>query len=374
MKIVYLADSIIPSRSANSIHVMKMCQAFAKNWHNVMLFVPDKSDRMEKGVDDPFIHYGINPCFHLSKLYWPSIKGRRYIYGYLSARAAAKVNPDIVISRYLPSAFFATKLGLPVIFESHFPISVSGSVSRWMFLQLIKNKNLKKLVVITHALKEYYQECYPAIASKIQVSPDGADPVPRHILPVGLPNRLKRFKVGYIGHLYKGKGVEIIIKLASLCPDMDFHVVGGTEEDILFFSQECVQCDNLVLHGYVPHADTIKYITAFDVALIPNQRAVKTFSNKKDIGMWTSPLKVFEYMAAGKAIICSDLPVLREILRHEENALLCPPEDVSAWVQALECLRADSRLRHRLCAQAQNDFLKNYTWQVRAKNLLGNIS
>lgn len=370
MKIVYLADSSIPSRSANSIHVMKMCQALVRIGHDVVLFVPAKPDRMEKRVDDVFAYYGIDMRFRLSRVYRPSIKGRKYIYGYFAARAAAELEPDLIISRHLPSAFFATKHGLSVVFESHSPIRYNR-LSKWMFAQLIESDHLKRLVVVTHALKQFYQKICAVDANRIQVLPDGADPVPHGIEPITLPNCGTRFKVGYVGHLYKGKGMEIIVKLVPCCPDIDFHVVGGTEIDIAFFLRECAQYNNIVFHGYVSHVEAIRYISAFDAVLIPNQRVVNTF-NKNDIGAWTSPLKAFEYMAAGKAIICSDLPVLREIFQHEKNALLCSPEDVSAWRQALERLKTDSVLHHRLRAQAQNDFLENYTWQARAKALLGN--
>jgi hypothetical protein len=67
MKLVYLANTGIPSRAANSIHVMKMCQAFAKNGHDVTLILPDRRD-VERDVADPFAFCGVAHCFQLTKL------------------------------------------------------------------------------------------------------------------------------------------------------------------------------------------------------------------------------------------------------------------------------------------------------------------
>jgi glycosyltransferase involved in cell wall biosynthesis len=87
-----------------------------------------------------------------------------------------------------------------------------------------------------------------------------------------------------------------------------------------------------------------------------------------------SPLKVFEYMAAGKAIVCSDLPVLREVLEHERTALLVPPDDRDAWVGALVRLARDVPFRHCLGAAARRELEDKYTWQRRAQRVLEGIA
>lgn len=79
---------------------------------------------------------------------------------------------------------------------------------------------------------------------------------------------------------------------------------------------------------------------------------------------------MFEYMAAGKAIIASDLDVLREILVHQKNALLCPPDDPAAWAHSLNKLNEDRRLLSALGQQAKQDFQQNYTWSIRAQYIL----
>ncbi|WP_028573644.1 glycosyltransferase family 4 protein [Desulfonatronovibrio hydrogenovorans] len=369
MKIAYLSSSTIPSRTANSIHVMKMCQAFARNGHEVTLLAPDKRDDAEPNVPDPYAFYGVDKCFEIIKLPWLPIRGRGHIYGLLAGLKARSLKPDLVYCRNASGCFFASKLGLPVTFESHAPLEDSGPVSEWMFRRLLKSSRLQKLVVITHALKKYYQENYSCNGVQIQVAPDGADPVPEGTQPVDLPNKCERLQVGYVGHLYAGKGMEVVGQLALQCSWADFHVVGGLEKDISYWKENLGNSKNINFYGFVPHEQVSKYIYAFDVVLLPNQNQVEAHGGGGNIGDWTSPLKLFEYMASGKAIICSDLPVLREVVEHEKNALLCPPDDVDEWVRALERLRQDKKLAKQLGKTAHDEFIKNYTWQARAERL-----
>jgi glycosyltransferase involved in cell wall biosynthesis len=370
MKIVYISSSTIPSRTANSIHVMKMCQAFANNGHEVTLIAPDNTAGIEPGISDIYDFYGVKKCFELIKVPMLPTRGRGHVYGYRAARIARQVAPDIVYCRNTPGCFFATRFKMQSIFESHAPAKDSGIICGWMFKKIIASKSLKKLVVITHALKDYYMAHYPQISCEIQVAPDGADPVPDDIVPVELPGEKGRLKVGYVGHLYKGKGMEIISELATACDWADFHVVGGTDQDIQFWKEKTIGAVNIFFHGHKPHSQTPAFLKAFDVLLLPNQDVTTPHGGKGNIAKWTSPLKAFEYMAAGKPIICSDLPVFREIFEDGVNALLCGHEDISVWHRALKKALNDNSLNQHLSKNATQDFIKKYTWKARSENIL----
>ena len=132
---------------------------------------------------------------------------------------------------------------------------------------------------------------------------------------------------------------------------------------------------NLHLHGFRPPAEVERYRIAFDILLAPYQRKVSvagggTTTTEK----WMSPLKVFEYMAAGKAIICSDMPVLQEVLVDKQNALLCDPENIDSWEEALIILSQNENMRIQLGEAARNDFVRRYSWYSRAEKLLKNTS
>ena len=96
VKIVYISSSTIPSRTANSIHVMKMCQAFAKNGYEVTLLAPDNHDEYESDVECVYDYYSVDQCFEFIKLPWINTKGRGYLYATLAAFKAKRLNPDLV--------------------------------------------------------------------------------------------------------------------------------------------------------------------------------------------------------------------------------------------------------------------------------------
>ena len=371
MRIIYLSSSAIPSRSANSIHVMKMCQALAKGGHEVVLLAPDDKVNYQRNADDCYSYYGVENCFEIKKLPWFPIIGRHIIYAFMAALKARGLSPNLVYCRSNPGCVFAAIFRLPVVCEVHAPFAAKSRFIDWLFDFLCRSKSLLKIVVITHSLRQYFETKYPSSSPKVIVAPDAADPLPADIVPVVYPNSGERLQVGYSGHLYRGKGMEIVSELATRCPWADFHVVGGTESDLFYWENKCDSCYNITFHGFVPTKRVSSYILSFDVVLLPNQKIVATLDGG-NIGDWTSPLKAFEYMAAAKPIICSNLPVLREIFKHDINASLCPPDDIAHWVSALVALRDNPKLRVKLGQAAKKEFLEKYTWSIRAKKILDN--
>ena len=110
----------------------------------------------------------------------------------------------------------------------------------------------------------------------------------------------------------------------------------------------------------------------FDAVLAPYQRKVAVVGGG-DTSAFMSPLKLFEYMSWGKPILCSDLPVLREVIEDGCNGLVLPPDDPTAWVAALHRLIDDSTERERLGNGARSDFLARHTWRRRAERVLDGL-
>jgi glycosyltransferase involved in cell wall biosynthesis len=163
--------------------------------------------------------------------------------------------------------------------------------------------------------------------------------------------------------------MEIISLLPPRMPEVDFHVVGGNAADLAYWKARA-SFPNLYYHGHIPHALVPAYYRRLDIVLAPLQRRIMTYKNSMDISRWTSPLKIFEYMANKKAIIASDLPVLREILHHDETAVLVPPDDVHAWEDAILRIMRDPVLRQALEQAAYELLVARYTWKIRAKFVL----
>lgn len=368
MNIVYLSLSSVPSCSANSVHVMKMCNAFAENGHRVRLLVRKNSDKFSNGLNI-FSYYNVKSQFAIQYIPWVNIYGKNYIYSLFSLLACVLQRPDIVYGRNLIGCYFTALCGIPTILEVHAPIQ--NDFLLFFFKKLILNRHLKKIVVITNALKMYYIKQFPLLESIMVVSPDAADPIDDSLLQDQELSGSNRLQIGYVGHLYKGKGMEVISSLANHCPWADFHVVGGVDPDLSYWKNKFYCNGNIKFYGHVSHAQSVQYLRFFDVLLLPNQNYVSVHGGVgQDVGPWTSPLKAFEYMSAKKPIICSDLPVLREIFVHNYNAMMCQCDNVAQWSEALLLLRDDYGLRQRISKQAYVDFCKKYTWSIRARNVL----
>jgi glycosyltransferase involved in cell wall biosynthesis len=370
MKVVYLANSVIPSRAANSIQVMKNCEAFASLGHDVTLLVPDR-DEEEPGVDDIYEYYGVEPSFDVEKRSRPSLSSfGTLLANYRLGRAAVRLDPDLVYGRTEIACYVASLGGAPVAFESHVPVAESrfGKIRAEIFRRLTHHATFERLVVISEALREYYETTYPHLADRIVVAPNGAD-LPTDADPATNLETADRLQVGYVGHLYQGRGMEVIASLAERFPDLDFHVVGGNPEDVATWEGRLAPLQNLTFHGFVPQRDLDRYRAAFDVQVAPYQWDVATDGGQNTV-QWMSPLKIIEYLSAGKPIVASDMPAIREILDDGETALLCDPEDVDEWAAAIERLRDDPELRERLGEQAMAEYRSTYTLEQRAETVL----
>ena len=373
MQLYYISNSLIPSKEANSIQVMKMCRAFSDHFDSVTLFA---RHREEKDLDI-YQYYGVKPTFEVARIETTDIRGlRRFQYAYkILKRLRKEKAPKELFGRdfyVLGLIALLRLLKVPLSLEIHQP-----PVSKLHFFlqkQIFKSPYFKQLVVISQALADEYQRLFGSlVAGKTLVAHDGADTnqIPREILenPSFTPSG-DAFKVGYIGSLYPGKGMGMIAKLAPLMPECEFHVVGGKPHELEHWKQVC-QTDNLILHGFVSPDRIYEFMGEFDVMLAPYQPKVLVGDKKVDIAQWMSPLKLFEYMAGAKPIVCSDLPVLMEVLTHDQNGLFASAEDANSWVEQIRRFKEDQELRERLGRQAQADFFAHYTWEKRVEHILG---
>jgi glycosyltransferase involved in cell wall biosynthesis len=371
MKLLYISESIIPSRSANSIHVMKMCQAFCDIGHEVVLLAPKKNEKSEFSDIDCFNFYGVEKKFKIVKLWHPNFKFGFIFYAFsIFFHVILSKKYDLVYGRFLLGCFAATLLGNKVVFESHQPLLEKRGFGVAIFNILIKNKNFKKLVVISEALKSLYLKNNSFIEKHIYVAHDGADMVTELNKKVVLSGNTSNLQVGYVGHLYKGRGIDLILNCAKELNSVDFNLVGGNNEDIDYWREkiEKMGIKNIYFYGFVHPKETIFFRNSFDILLAPySQKVSISGDTSADSSGYMSPLKIFEYMASKKPIICSNLPVLREIL-NESNSILVSPEDYTEWVSAIKKLE-DFNFRKIISEKAYLDFAK-YTWRNRARLIL----
>ncbi len=374
MRILYISDSIIPSCTANSINVMKMCNAFSNIGHEVVLLSIKRPGSHQKEVENEFDFYGVEPRFEIRKFHLPLMKFSILLYSLRCAVEILKIKPDLVYGRFLRGVWLAARLNFDVVYEMHFPVWKMPRVGRLLFSNLVKNEKLKFLVVISKALKEMVEK--DISGKEIIVAHDGADligDIKKEVKTILSDQDRNRTKVGYVGHLYPGRGIELILKMATELPDIDFHIIGGKEEDIKAKKRELKE-NNVFFHGFIPPYLINDYILGCDILIMPYQRKVAISGDKySDTSRWMSPLKMFEYMASGKPIIASDLPILSEVLEHGRNAVLVAPDDTDGWVRAVRHLINNEKLGERIAQQALIDLRQSYTWKRRAQKVLSDV-
>ncbi|WP_404423353.1 glycosyltransferase [Thalassospira australica] len=373
MNISYFSNSHIPSREANSIHVINMASSFAKMNNNVNLYCHLANQQrysqelIERQIPE---YYGVDCQFKLTPIRHFPFQGSNTL-GSMEAVINSKWNKtDLVYGRHGRACAFAAFSGIPTIFETHQPISWFSKIDKKL-IHTALNRNLYKYVVtISEPLKEILlrETNYPP--EKIIVAHDGAPSV-THLRPMKI-GRENRIKVGYCGHLYEGRGIEIIADLANRMTDIDFYLVGGNNDDIVSWKERTKKLDNLHILGFQSPAVAARMRLSFDILLAPYQNNT-SLKNGRNTSKWMSPLKIFEYMASSKPFICSDIPVLRDVLENNLNCLLVPPSNVDEWEDSLMKLISNEDLRKRLAKTALKDYQEKYSWDNRAKSIIDMI-
>lgn len=398
MKIAVIAPTEIPARRANTLQVMKMSQAFHELGHQVITLVPSSSpgsnsdsDR-ERSWESLVHHYGLK---HPLNIDWiiAHKNMRRYDFSWRALKRAQNWGSQIIYTRLPQTAAIASLTGFPIIFEIHdYP---QGKIGPFLFRAFLNGRGARRLVVITRALNEDLSKNFqiPKAKNFTIIAPDGVDIERYQDLPDPLHARMQlssnpsqsisknirfsenfvsQFTAGYSGHLYPGRGTQLLLEMAVQLPHINFLIVGGEPPDVVRLQQAADQHNlkNFLLPGFIPNSELPSLQAACDVLLMPYQEKVSA-SSGGNIARYLSPMKLFEYMACQRAILSSNLPVLQEIL-NDQNAVLLPPKDVQSWVNAINQLQANPELCNRLAKKARQD-VTQFTWQARAARILDGI-
>jgi glycosyltransferase involved in cell wall biosynthesis len=371
MKIALITNSRIPSLTANSIQAMKVCQALVQLGHQVRLFAPRETE--PASWETLAAHYGLSTPFEVRWL--PSVPAlKRYDFAVYSILAARGFKAELVYTWLLNPAVLAVWLGWPVVLEMH--AAVTGRMGPWLMRRFCRSSTLKRLLVTTGPLRDSIEELtgLQLPGEALQVAPNGVDLTQYEGLPeaakarrqLGLPDRLT---LGFTGHIYPGRGAELLFTLAGRMPEHHFLWVGGAPDEVSYWRSRLEEAGatNVSMPGFVENSRLPLYQAAADVLLMPYGRSISA-SSGQDIAEVINPMKMFDYMAAGRTIVTADLPVIHEVL-HEHNAVFCEPGDADDWEQALRALLQDDRRRQALGARARED-VAGYTWIARAERAL----
>jgi glycosyltransferase involved in cell wall biosynthesis len=345
--------------------------------HKFTLIVPGNrtsetpAPDVSAGAIDLKSHYGLQMDFPIE---WLSSSSRR-MFTWDSVRRARALKADLVYTWLPQSAVFGLLRGLPVIFEIHIqPTGAFGPIWHRAFAAV---RGRKRLISITRALVELLERDFRLHfpSDEVVIAPNGVDLERFASLPDPVTARRQLGlreapTVMCTGHLYAGRGAELFIALARTIPDAHFVWVGGRPEDIEFWRRrvETNSIYNVTFVGFIPNGSLPLYQAAADILLMPYSQSIMGSSGTADSARVASPMKMFEYMATGRAIASSYLPVIREVL-NEINAVFCKPDDINSWKNALQRLLEDENLRDQLGRQARHD-VQGYTWVARAQRIM----
>jgi len=381
MKILYISNSRIPTEKAYGIQIMKMCEAFSVQNNDVELILPTRKSKIFKNID-AFEFYSVKQNFKIIKLkcFDPnflitSIQGIyikfQILFFIYNLKKYLKKNKNKNLILYTRDEYILPilqKFSKKVVWEAH---------------TLPKNKR--------HYLK-YWGKCFRIITisqglknelvklglneNKILVASDGVDLEkfkninhPQPFLEKEGRQRLNlpadKKIILYAGHLYNWKGVQILAD-ASKFLDKNILIVfvGGTDFDIKNFknkNQDLIKENKILILGYKKPESIPKYLKSADILVLPN-------SAKNIKSSWTSPLKLFEYMASNVPIIASDLVSIKEVL-NKNNAIFFKPDDSKDLAEKIKNLLQNQDLSVKISTQALKD-VQNYTWQKRVKKII----
>jgi glycosyltransferase involved in cell wall biosynthesis len=371
LRIACISTSQVPSTTANSIQLMKSCAALVGLGHQVTLWLP--AVRPEPVWEELAAHYGIRVRFPIRRL--RSVRALRgYDFCLRAVLAGRRSGADLLYVWPYQAAAIGSTWGVPTVLEVH--DRPAGRMGPRLFATFLRGRGARRALVTTEALRSWLAVHYgpEKMDPLAAIAPNGVDldryqglPEPSEARAVlGLPDR---FTAGYTGHLYAGRGVELMLTLAVRMPDVQWLWAGGEPQAVIQWQSRLQRegIENVKLLGFVPNERLPLVQAACEVLLMPYERKIAV-SSGGDTAATASPMKLFEYLAAGRAILASDLPVLKEVL-NETNAQLLPPEEPDAWREALLRLRNDPERRARLGQQARQD-AQRYSWTERARRAL----
>jgi glycosyltransferase involved in cell wall biosynthesis len=416
MRVLYLGSTDLPQTKARAIQIVHSCHALARAGAEVTLAV---GRRGRGGSAQALREYGLRPHPRLRLLRLPILRvpptapprvlaqfTRVWQLSYLAGLAAVlpfeigRRRPDVVFARDLRTARLAAgpahAIDARLVFEVHglpsYEVAHGAGRANLPPSEAARLRRLEdevfaradRIVTITECARQILIDEYGVPLERVRTVADGTALTRRpqggphsSPLPEGAEGARPEGEgagepsVYYVGQLYPWKGAGLVVDVVARVPEARVVIVGGqtnwTRDDpdiaaLANRARELGVADRVELRGHVPYDRVPSALAAASVALLP-------LPDEPVARLFTSPLKLFDYMAAGVPVVASDLPALREVLRHGENALLVRPDDPEAFAAAVRRLLADPALAARLGRQARAD-VEGYSWDARAHALL----
>lgn len=382
MRILYLADVRFPIERANGIQTFETCWALAERGHELTLLVRPDSIAPAR---DPFAFYGRPAHSRMEIRRVLPVPARLRRAGYLAQAlpAASSRRTEVVYTRDLGVASAILRCGgswrAPLVYESHgfapavsralpelignAPVASAAKLRRLHRREQLVWRRAEGYAAITELLAAELRERFGP-RENLAVVPDGVRLDPGRVYDP--PPVRGRPLIVYAGHLYPWKGVDVLVDALAYLPDCDARIVGGhpAEDDLDRLRERALARGlqrRITFTGLLPPAAVRRELLDANVLVLPN---TETGISQR----YTSPLKLFEYLAAGRPVVASDLPALREAVEHGRTAWLVRPGDPSALAAGITRVIADRTLAQDLGRAAFSE-AERHTWAARAERI-----
>lgn len=370
-RLIYIARSRIPSEQANCVQVLKMCAGFAAHAEVELVAPFHPEDARQK--DALWERFALARRFEVRWLAYPHLRERFAVRGFaLAATAYARLRRyPYAYTRDPWAAYWLARSGIRTGFEAH-DLKEDRRYPIWR--RLVSDPSLSPALRGVFCITRMLLEDSIAVGARaeiLHVAPDGVDlqrfrpPMSKEEARKALGLAVEGRWVVHSGHLYPGRGGEELAEAVAGIADARLLFVGGKAADVDRVRAAAAErglADRVRFEGMVPNAKVPIYLWAADVLVMP-------YTSRTPIMRSISPMKMFEYMAAGRPIVATDFPTIREVLRDGENAVLVAPDSPQALREGIRRMLDDPALGERISHQARQD-AEEYTWERRAEKVL----
>lgn len=355
IKVYYIADTNLENKSAFTQHVLKMCDAFSQNNCKLELLVPFSKKKTSKSFKKKYL-LNADKNFLIRSIIDKNILNffDRFIFG-LKAAAFSKDKDALILTRSIYSSFFLCILKKKHYLEIH---SEMKSLSKFLmiYLNFINSKYIKKKIIISNALNKIFK----FNKSNVLILHDGTDV--KNFKKIRFIDKIK--VATYIGSFYKGRGIELIFKIAEKFQNLQFNLYGLKDEIKIKNNLK-----NVSVYKYIDYNKVPKILNKSDILLMPYYKQVSINAKNINTANYCSPLKMFDYLASGKLIISSKLDGICEVLRNKQNAIIVGDYKINLWAKAFNDLISNKFDNKKI---KKNAILtaKKYSWYNRSNLII----
>jgi glycosyltransferase involved in cell wall biosynthesis len=363
-----------------AVHVGELAAAIRRLGHQVRVFTPRRSTENEAPRPRKGRKSGCRRLMSQARTLLSNAP--LFVEEWMNLRI---FKPDAVLIRYnylnFSSTLAARSLGVPVILEVNAPMAyekrlfTSGNLP--CIPGLVERFNIRlatRVFVVSRQLKKYYVD-RSIPEKKIAVIPNGVDTSRFHPNVDGKAMRVRlglggKIVLGFVGsfHYWHGIGnlIHFILMVLDRFDNSAFLLVGRgpLKEDLERRLSAFIADGRVIMPGYMDHKEMPRVLAVMDIALAPYPNLPY---------FYYSPLKLFEYMAAEKAVIASRVGQVEEIITHEKHGLLVEPDDPEDMIRAADRLIRHSGKRSQMGRQARGLVKGRYTWKITAGAVIGLI-